>query len=161
MGNARRTSSYDTKADIPQKRLCCQFIGIIKKFCTMNFTKKPTINSNVYVQQLIDAVQEKQPEFGNRNVVFQHDNAKSPPSLVTCQKLLKLIWDLLSPPLYSPDLVPSAHHLFCFFVELLKKLIIFILLAGSTLYKLCSSTAISAPQTLKTNFIGYYKTAKS
>ena len=59
----------------------------------------------MYIQQLAklsDTVQEKRPELTNRkDVVFQHDNAKPHTSLVTCQKLLELGWDVLSHPPYS------------------------------------------------------------
>ena len=78
--------------------------------------KNQTINSNVYVQQLAklsDAVQEK-PELANRKgVVSWHDNAKLHTSLITRQKLLELVWDVLLHPPYSPDLAHSDYHLFC------------------------------------------------
>nr|KAF7392450.1 hypothetical protein H0235_017449 [Vespula pensylvanica] len=46
---------------------------------------------------MFDAVQEKRPELENRKeVVLQHDNAMPHTSLVTCQKLLELGWDMLS-----------------------------------------------------------------
>lgn len=78
--------------------------------------KNQRINSTVYVQQLAklsDAIQKKRPELANsKDVVFQHDNAKPHTSLVTCQKLSELGWDVLSHPPYSPDLAPSDYHLF-------------------------------------------------
>ena len=75
-----------------------------------------TINSNVYVQQFTkqsDAVKKNMPELANRrDIVFQHDSAKPHTSLFSRQKLLKVGWDVLSHPLYSPDLAPSDYHLF-------------------------------------------------
>ena len=74
-----------------------------------------TINS-VYIEQLTklnNAVEEKRPELTNRKgVVFHHDDARPHTSLVTRQKLLKLGWDILPHPPYSPDLAPSDYFLF-------------------------------------------------
>lgn len=44
--------------------------------------------------------------------VFHYDNARLHTSLVTCQKLLELGWDMLLHPPYSPDLTPSEYYLF-------------------------------------------------
>ena len=75
-----------------------------------------TINSNVYCRQLDslnESIIQKCPELVNRKgVVFHHDNARPHTSLITCQKLLELGWDVLPHPPYSPDLAPSDFHLF-------------------------------------------------
>jgi len=82
-----------------------------------------TINSNVYCRQL-DSLNEfiiqkcselvncKGIMFHRKEVVFHHDNAKPHTNLITRQKLLKLGWDVLPHPLYSPDLAPSDFHMF-------------------------------------------------
>ena len=78
--------------------------------------RNQTVNSNVYVQQLTklsDAVQEKRPEFANRQVLFTNMIMQSLTHLWSRQKLLELGWDVLSHPLYSLDLAPSDFHLFC------------------------------------------------
>ncbi|XP_076163893.1 histone-lysine N-methyltransferase SETMAR-like [Ptiloglossa arizonensis] len=45
-------------------------------------------------------------------VVFHQDNARPYTSSTTCQKLRELGWEVISHPLYSPDLAPSDYHFF-------------------------------------------------
>lgn len=75
-----------------------------------------TIDSTVYCSQLTklnQAIRSKRPELANRKgVVFHHDNARPHTSLTTRNKLLRLGWDVLPHPPYSPDLAPSDYHLF-------------------------------------------------
>lgn len=75
-----------------------------------------TIDSKVYCQQLTKlnlAIKNKRPELANRRgVMFHHDNATPHTSLKTRNKLLRLGWDVLPHPPYSPDLAPSDYHLF-------------------------------------------------
>lgn len=75
-----------------------------------------TIDSDKYCSQLNKlkrALHENRPETINRKgVVFHHDNAKPHTSLQTRQKLLRLDWDVLPHPPYSPDLAPSDYYLF-------------------------------------------------
>ncbi|GFU18664.1 histone-lysine N-methyltransferase SETMAR [Trichonephila clavipes] len=40
------------------------------------------------------------------------DNARPHTSVVTCQNLWELGWEVLMHPPYSPDLAPSNYHLF-------------------------------------------------
>ena len=74
------------------------------------------INLNVYCHQLkkLNAeVNEKRPELVNREgVIFHHDNATPHTSLTTRQKLLRLGWEVMLHPPYSPDLAPSDYYLF-------------------------------------------------
>ena len=59
------------------------------------------------------AFKEKQPELANRKgVIFHHDNATPQKSLATRQKLLRLGWEMMLHPTYSPDLAPSNYYLF-------------------------------------------------
>ena len=78
--------------------------------------RNQTINSVVYCYQmnkLNAAVKEKRPKLVNRkSVIFHHDNATSHTSLATSQKLLRLGWEVILYPLYSPDLASSDFYLF-------------------------------------------------
>ena len=49
----------------------------------------------------------------NRNgVIFHHDNATPHTFLTTRQKLLRLGWEVMLHPPYSPDHAPSDYYLF-------------------------------------------------
>ena len=78
--------------------------------------RNQTINSDVYCRQLNKlnaAVKEKRPELVNRKVViFHHDNATPHTSLAARQKWLRLGWEVMLHPPYSPDLAPSDYYLF-------------------------------------------------
>ena len=69
------------------------------------------VDSVLYCQQLTrlqEAIQKKRPELVNRKgIVFHHDNTRPHTSLMTCQKLIELGWEVLMHPSYSPDLPPS------------------------------------------------------
>jgi len=78
-----------------------------------------TINSNVLsTARQIErsnnrkAIDKSQELINRKGVVFHHDNARPHTSLMTREKLLKLGWDVLPHPPYSPDLAPSDYHLF-------------------------------------------------
>ena len=75
-----------------------------------------TINSDVYCRQLNKfnaEVKEKRPELVNcKGVIFHHDNATPHTSLATRQQLLRLGWDVMLHPPYSPHLAPSDYYLF-------------------------------------------------
>ncbi|XP_011069255.1 PREDICTED: histone-lysine N-methyltransferase SETMAR-like [Acromyrmex echinatior] len=65
------------------------------------------------MDRLQEAIKEKRPELINRKgVVFHHNNARPHTSLMTCQKLRELDWEVLMHPPYSPDLAPSDYYLF-------------------------------------------------
>ena len=78
--------------------------------------RNQTINSGVYCRQLnkLNAtVKEKRSELVNRKgVIFYHDNVTPHASLGTRQKLLRLYWEVILHPPYSPDLAPSDYYLF-------------------------------------------------
>jgi transposase len=46
------------------------------------------------------------------SVCFLQDNARHHTAALTMATLLKLKWDVLPHPTYSPDLTPSDYHLF-------------------------------------------------
>ena len=75
-----------------------------------------TINSNRYCSQLdqLKAVlDEKHLELVNRKcIIFHQDEARPHVSLMTRQKLLQLVWEVLLYLPYSPDVTPSDFHLF-------------------------------------------------
>lgn len=105
------------KADIHQKKVMLSIWWDYKGVIFFELLpRNQSINSEVYCRQLDDlntALAEKRPELINRKgVVFHHDNARPHSSLVTRQKLLKLGWEVLAHPAYSPDLAPSDYHLF-------------------------------------------------
>ena len=78
--------------------------------------KNQTINSDVYCRQLNKlnaAVKEKRLELVNRKgLIFHYDNATPHTSLATRQKLLRLGWEVMLHPPYSPNLAPSDYYLF-------------------------------------------------
>ncbi|GFX72574.1 transposase [Trichonephila clavipes] len=75
-----------------------------------------TQNSDIYCQQLDRlklATDQKRPELANRRgVVFHQDNATPHTSIVTCQKLGELGWEVLMYPSCSPDLGTNHYYLF-------------------------------------------------
>ena len=76
-----------------------------------------TINSNKYCSQLDQlkaALDEKRPELVNRKcIIFHQDNTRLHVSLMTRQKLLQFVWEVLIHPPYSSDIAHSGFHLFC------------------------------------------------
>ena len=106
-----------SKADIHQKKVMLSvrwdFKGIV--YFEM-FPKKQIINLNVYCRQLMKLdkeIEEKWPELETRKgVIFHQDNARLHTSMVTRKKLLKLGWEVMPHPPYSPDLAPSDYYLF-------------------------------------------------
>ncbi|GFV99515.1 mariner Mos1 transposase [Trichonephila clavipes] len=82
----------------------------------LDLVTSQTLNSDIYCQQLNPlklAIDQKRPELANRRgVEFHEDNARTHTSVVTCQKLWELGWEVLMHPPYSPELAPSDYHLF-------------------------------------------------
>ena len=78
--------------------------------------RNQTINSDVYSRQLnkLNAtVKEKQPKSVNsKGVIFHNDNVTLHTSLAIHQKLLRLGWEMMLHPPYSPDLASSDYYLF-------------------------------------------------
>jgi len=48
----------------------------------------------------------------SKEILFFHDNARSPTAAHTLETLKKLKWEVMEHPAYSPDLTPSDFHLF-------------------------------------------------
>ena len=65
------------------------------------------------LSNLTEKLKNLRPELANRKgVVFQQGNARPHVSLATRTRLHELDWDLLSHPLYSPDIARSDYYLF-------------------------------------------------
>ncbi|GFU84079.1 histone-lysine N-methyltransferase SETMAR [Trichonephila clavipes] len=76
--------------------------------------RKPNTKSDIYCQQLDRlklAIDQKRSELPNRRGVLHQDNARRHTSVLTCQELWELGWEVLMHPPYSPDLAPSNYHL--------------------------------------------------
>ncbi|GFR72234.1 histone-lysine N-methyltransferase SETMAR [Elysia marginata] len=74
-----------------------------------------TINAARYCQtldKLMEAIYRKRPGQLTNGVILQHDNATPHTARVTQGWLEKYGWEILPPPLHSPDLAPSDYHLF-------------------------------------------------
>jgi len=64
------------------------------------------------LQRLKTAIKNKRPRLLTRGVILLHDNARPHTARLTVEFVDNLGLDLLSHPLYSPDLAPSDYHLF-------------------------------------------------
>ena len=74
-----------------------------------------TVNASYYSDLLATGVKEKirsKRKTGGKRVAFLQDNAHPHTAKTTMETLRKLKWNLLTHPLYSPNLVPSDFYLF-------------------------------------------------
>lgn len=85
-----------------------KYYPFLKRIITSN--KKRVVYKNVKRKKLWNTKYE--PTQTTSGIAFYHDNARILTSLVTCQKLLHLKWDVLKHPPYFQDLVPSDYYLF-------------------------------------------------
>ena len=73
-----------------------------------------TITAARYVQTLHKlrcALRDKRP---GRNIIILHDNTCPHATCLTSEAIVKMGWEVLPQPSYSPDLAPSDYHLFGF-----------------------------------------------
>jgi histone-lysine N-methyltransferase SETMAR len=75
-----------------------------------------TITATYYCDQLNRvAAKLRDPAFAalvRKKIVFLQDNAKPHKAKMTMAKLVRMGWEALNHPAYSPDLAPSDYHLF-------------------------------------------------
>lgn len=72
-----------------------------------------TQRSSIYECRLKETIDQKRPALANRRgIVFHQDNTRPRTSIVTRQKLRELGWEVLTHPLYSPDLASNDYYLF-------------------------------------------------
>jgi transposase len=78
-------------------------------------TGQKTINAQYYStllnEKVMSAIRLKRRKRQD-SVYFLQDNARPHTAALTMATLLKLKWDVLLHPPYSPDLAPSDYHLF-------------------------------------------------
>jgi histone-lysine N-methyltransferase SETMAR len=78
-------------------------------------TGQKTINAQYYSTLLNEKVKSAiclKRRKRQDSVCFLHDNVCPHTAALTMATLLKLKWDVLPHPPYSPDLAPSDYHLF-------------------------------------------------
>ena len=78
------------------------------------FPRCVTNITDIYCQQprrLADVIQEKRPTRLHE-LILLHDNAHQHSANLTKITIHELGWEVISHPLYSPDLAPSDFHLF-------------------------------------------------
>jgi histone-lysine N-methyltransferase SETMAR len=74
-----------------------------------------TINAGVYgntLKKLHGAIQNERRGMLSRGVVMLHDNARPHTAAATQDLITTFGWEQFDHPPYSPDLVPSAFHVF-------------------------------------------------
>jgi len=74
-----------------------------------------TINADSYAEtlhNLLQAIQDKRKGRLTKCVCVLHDNARSHVARKILELLVKIGWDILEHPPYSPDLAPSDYHVF-------------------------------------------------
>ena len=74
-----------------------------------------TVNPAVYCETLKKlklAIQNKRCQMLSATVLLLHDNAQPHSAAGTQDLITSFKWEHMDHPLYSPDLVPSAYHLF-------------------------------------------------
>jgi hypothetical protein len=76
---------------------------------TFLLAKKPSFNSPKCKSEASNTLKGKKRQD---SVCFLQDNAHPQIAALLMATLLKLQWDVLPDPAYSPDLTPSDYHLF-------------------------------------------------
>ena len=101
----------------------CYVISLMGLQGTIYYETLPvnqTINSGVYIQQLIkvnNAIKKNRSELTNRKqIVFQHDNARSHTSLITRKKILEFGWDCY----HIHHIVQTWHHPITIYLDFCK-----------------------------------------
>ncbi|XP_011165249.1 histone-lysine N-methyltransferase SETMAR-like [Solenopsis invicta] len=82
----------------------------------IDYLEKSKTITGAYYSSLLDRLktklQEKCPRLAHKKDLFHHDNAPAHASAVVVAKLMKIGFQLVSHPPYSPDLAPLDYYLF-------------------------------------------------
>ena len=100
----------------PKKILIIVFWTAVGKVHYELLRPGQTITAELY-SQILERVHKKllqlQPALVNRRgPLLLHDNASPHRAKITRLKILKLSWEILPHPAYSPDISPTDYHLF-------------------------------------------------
>jgi transposase len=109
-------SPKKTKAIFSSGKIMANVFWDSKGIIHLDFlTGQKTINAQYYStllnEKVKSAIHSKRRKRQN-SVFFLQDNARPHTAALTMATLLKLKWDVLPHPPYSPDLAPSDYHLF-------------------------------------------------
>ena len=97
----------------PKRMMLCIWWGVRGVYHWELLPTNATITSRVYVEQLrrLEAkLHQLNPPLNK--VLLLHDNARPHVAKETRLEILRLKWEVLPHPAYSPDLAPSDYHLF-------------------------------------------------
>lgn len=97
-------------------RLCWQYFGILKEFCTLISWNKVklwmlTSTTVTFCRSFGDAVWRKHPSLMVVGIFFHHDNIHPYTARKKREKIEGFRGELLKYTLYSPDLALSDYHL--------------------------------------------------
>ncbi|XP_076172565.1 histone-lysine N-methyltransferase SETMAR-like [Ptiloglossa arizonensis] len=92
-------------------------VGFIWQICSKkDYLEKARIITGQYYADLLSQfdieLKRKQPHLAKKKVLFHHDNAPVYLSIITIAKQVKLPYELMPYPPYSPDLAPCNFFLF-------------------------------------------------
>ena len=112
-GHGNEPPQTTSKAELHQKKILLSVWLDLKGVVFFEqLPRNQTINSDVYCRQL-NKLNAAVKELVNRTgVIFHHKKATPDTSLATREKLLRLSWEVMLHPPYSPDLAPSDYYLF-------------------------------------------------
>ena len=96
---------FYVKSFLPFHELCLSFVCKFSLFAIL------PISSLCQLSELNEEIKKMTCLVNHKSMIFHHDNAKPHTSLITCQKLIELNWELKLHPPYSPDLASSDYHL--------------------------------------------------
>ena len=99
-------------------RLCSAFRGTSSVWCIMSCWNRVKPSQGIGIEhnwiRLSRALKEKWSQYQERHdkVILQHDKARPHVARLVKTYLETLKWEVLSHPLYSPDVAPFDYHLF-------------------------------------------------
>jgi hypothetical protein len=110
------TPQKEAKAIFSAGKIMATVFWDTKSIIHLDFlTGQKTINAQYYStllnQKVKSAIRLKRRKRQD-SICFLQDNVRPHTAALTMATLLKLKWDVLPQPAYSPDLAPSDYHLF-------------------------------------------------